>query len=1414
MEDQENGYTVDEALSSVGFGTFQVLALVFAGIGWCSDAMEVTLLSFIGPALESEWSLSPTEESLLSTAVFGGMLVGSYFLGFIADAYGRRMGIQGVAVITFAAGLVSAFSPDYKLLVLLRFFVGFGAAGGHVYAAWFLEFIPSSNRGAWMLVMMCSWILGELLEASLAWIIMPRWGWRWLLALSSVPSFTVLLLSTFAPESPRYLFTKGRSDEAIRVLEKIALVNRKELPSGSLVSDHQKMQPDDVNFPSEETHLISSSESKTRSFEKCLGSVSELLSPDLLGTTLLAWIMFFAYTFAYYGIQLMVSALSSRHSDCDSSSILPNNVQNDNLYINVFITCLAEIPGLLLAMVLVERFGRKLCMEILTILTVIVILPLLSDQNGTLTTALLVSGRMFLSAAFNTLCVYTEEVYPTSVRASGYGLATAVGRIGGMICPLVAVGLVRGCHQTLAVIFFGIVILISGIAVLFFPFETKGRGLTDVVSNKEWQFHGRILGDEEADNVNGKLRLDMNFSNCNQNDLTKVCLQLIVNMGDPSLGYTLDEALSAVGFGTFQGLALVFAGISWFSEAMEMNLLSFIGPAVKSEWSLSPTEESLLSTAVFGGMLVGALFWGFVSDAYGRRIGMQCVVVVIAGGGLLSAFSPDYKSLILLRCILGFGVAGGHVFASWFLEFVPSSNRGAWTLSILVFWILGELFEASIAWIVMPTLGWRWLLALSALPALLVVIFSVFVPESPRYLFAEGRTNEAFGILKKVALMNRKTLPAGILVSDQTKHPDEENSPSMETPLLSLTRKKTNSLQTSANNLFELFSSDLLELPFYLLLCILDSHLHFTALNSRSDYSNRFRGESWPQAHHGNPDNFSFYLDSTIVFPPKRGGDYGIVVLRTHATLCRIFHLDHVYPTSIRATGSGLATSVGRIGGMICPLVAVGLVCKCLNRRGTYSIDSTNPMVGIAISLVLLRVPMGDSDTVYTLDEALTTVGFGKYQGLLLAYGGLGWVAEAMEMMILSFVGSAVQSEWHLSSGQKSLISTVVFAGMLVGAYFWGVISDNYGRKKGFLGVAIITAVAGLLSAVSPNYKSLLLLRCITGVGLGVGTIFEAGLAWIIMPSFGWRWLVALSSGPSFIVLLLYCLAPESPRFLCMKGRTNEAYNILRKAALLNGTALPAGKLVSDQEQDQINESTASESTHLLSPRVDEPYNDQSKCNSIKLHSEKSQNASLYIDVFITSLAEVPGLILSAFIVDRMGRKSSMVIMFVLASLLLLPLLAHQNEILTTTLLFGARTFVSATFVVACIYCPEVYPTNIRATGVGIATAIGRIGGMICPLVAVGLVNDCQQAYAVILFQVMIILSALSVLLSPFETNGRQLADTLTADDQDRRVANMFANGDVMTTDQTSCEELVAFPSCRAVTSLLETIGSYVPHFQ
>lgn len=93
---------------------------------------------------------------------------------------------------------------------------------------------------------------------------------------------------------------------------------------------------------------------------------------------------------------------------------------------------------------------------------------------------------------------------------------------------------------------------------------------------------------------------------------------------------------------------------------------------------------------------------------------------------------------------------------------------------------------------------------------------------------------------------------------------------------------------------------------------------------------------------------------------------------------------------------------------------------------------------------------MAEQRHVYTVDEALTHVGFGKYQCFVLAYAGLGWVAEAMEIMILSFVGPTVKSEWNLSSTEESLITTAVFAGLVVGAYAWGLVADNYGRRHAF----------------------------------------------------------------------------------------------------------------------------------------------------------------------------------------------------------------------------------------------------------------------------------------------------------------------------------------------------------------------------
>ncbi|KAI4387512.1 hypothetical protein MLD38_005340 [Melastoma candidum] len=1017
--------------------------------------------------------------------------------------------------------------------------------------------------------------------------------------------------------------------------------------------------------------------------------------------------------------------------------------------------------------------------------------------------------------------------------------------------------------------------------------------------------------------------------------------------------YTVDEALISVGFGKFQVLILCYAGLGWISEAMEVMLLSFVGPAVRSRWGLSAHEESLLTSVVFAGMLIGAYSWGVVSDKYGRRKGFFVTAVVTAAAGFLSAFSPNYIALIALRCVVGFGIGGGPVLSSWFLEFIPAPSRGTWMVVFSAFWTVGTIFEASIAWLVMPTLGWRWLLALSSIPTAILLLFYWVTPESPRYLCTKGLMEDASGVLRSISRLNNAELPHGTLVSDRHIQLHEETAPSEHPRPLSLnsidhtSAKKSGEISVVFSSFLTLLSPNLCKLTLLLwtvFFCNAFSYYGLVLLTTElNDYSGKCSAKVLHSSKSHDINYRNVLITSFAEFPgllisaamvDKLGRKFSttsmlficavfllplVIHQPARVTMVLLFgartcitasltiiyiYAPEVYPTSVRTTGVGVASSVGRIGGMICPLVAVALVHGChqtaavalfetsvcfhsssskfdgnefslvhfptqslrlrlssttlllLHRRTIRSksdslsrfhpSDPLDPFPHLLSPISLVHGPMGDGNpsNTYTVDEALISMGFGKFQVLVLCYAGMGWISEAMEVMLLSFVGPAVQSQWGLSAHEESLITSVVFAGMLLGAYSWGIVSDKYGRRKGFFITAVVTAAAGFLSAFAPNYIALIALRWVVGVGLGggpvlsswflefipapsrgtwmvifsafwtVGTIFEASVAWFVMPTLGWRWLLALSSLPTTILLVFYGVTPESPRYLCMKGRTEDAYGVLRSIARLNNAKLPDGTLVSDCHIQLHEKSTPTEDTHLLSPNAidhtsttksDETstgfssfqvllspnlckstlllwmvffgnafayyglvlltteLNDYSdKCSAKVLHSSKLRDIN-YGDVFVTSFAEFPGLLISAATVDKLGRKLSMASMFFICALFLLPLAMHQPSGLTTILLFGARTCITASFTIIYIYAPEVYPTSVRTTGVGIASSVGRIGGMVCPLVAVALVHGCHQTVAVALFEIVIILSGICVILFPFETKGRDLTDSVSA---------------------------------------------------
>ncbi|MGZ8750082.1 MAG: MFS transporter [Pseudonocardia sp.] len=231
------------------------------------------------------------------------------------------------------------------------------------------------------------------------------------------------------------------------------------------------------------------------------------------------------------------------------------------------------------------------------------------------------------------------------------------------------------------------------------------------------------------------------------------------------MALTAQEAIDRLGFGPFQRRLFLVCGVTWAADAAEIFLLSFALPGFSEEFDLSRESAGLVVTATFAGMLVGAWFWGALADRVGRRIGFQLTIAIFAVFGVASAFAPDAGWLAGLRFVTGFGLGGAlPLDFSLFAEYLPTHRRGRWLVLLESFWALGTVAAAGLAVLIMPTLGWRWLLATSGVAGLLVLWVRRRVPESVRYLVAAGRGDEARAVLERVAAENGTPMPTDELV--------------------------------------------------------------------------------------------------------------------------------------------------------------------------------------------------------------------------------------------------------------------------------------------------------------------------------------------------------------------------------------------------------------------------------------------------------------------------------------------------------------------------------------------------------------------------------------------------------------------------------------------------------------------------
>ncbi len=424
-------------------------------------------------------------------------------------------------------------------------------------------------------------------------------------------------------------------------------------------------------------------------------------------------------------------------------------------------------------------------------------------------------------------------------------------------------------------------------------------------------------------------------------------------------------------------------------------------------------------------------------------------------------------------------------------------------------------------------------------------------------------------------------------------------------------------------------------------------------------------------------------------------------------------------------------------------------------------------------------------------------VGRGHWRVTLLS--GFGWMFDAMDVGLVSFVMVALARDWGLSQGQVGLAISAGLFGMFVGAAASGTLADRYGRRAVLMGTLLVYALATGLTAFVWGYGALLVLRFVTGLGLGgelpvastlvsevaparhrgrmvvllesfwaYGWILAALIGFLVIPEYGWRVAFLIGALPALYVLVLRRSLPESPRYLIQKGRHGEA----RKAAARLGVDPGPEREESVEEAGggglrALWSGAYARRTFMLwvlwFGMVFSYYGIFTWLPQILASSGRGIATSFGFVLLIT-LAQVPGYFSAAYLVERWGRKGTLVVYLLgcAAAALVFGLRGLAADASGAELvLWGSLVsfFNLGAWGVVYGYTPELYPTASRGAGAGWAAGVGRIGGIAGPyLVGVMIGAPGLGVVAVFsMFALVLVVIAADVWLLGEETRGRAL---------------------------------------------------------
>ncbi|CAK7338321.1 unnamed protein product [Dovyalis caffra] len=474
------------------FGTWQLRHFVLTCLAWALEAFHTMVMIFAdrepdyrcyGPGCDegatsvcgfepgswdwvggagsstvAQWGLVCGEKykvGLVQAVFFGGCMIGAGVFGHLSDSMlGRKGSLNVVCLLNALFGCLTAFAPDYWTYLLLRLLTGF-STGGVGLCAFVLatEPIGPAKRGAAGMSTFYFFSTGIAILSGIAYIFR---SWRALYLASSIPSilFLVIVLPCIS-ESPRWYLVRGRINEAMNLMRTIAKSNGKHLPDGVILALDEDVNESSVNEQSDKQ--------ETATKEAITGSVIDVIrSPITRIRLFLAVVINFMCSVVYYGLSLNVVNLDT------------------NLYLNVLLNAVAEMPAFLITALLLDVFGRKpLTIGTLWFSGIFCFAGCLTGGVGIWKVVKMICGVLGIfgmAGTYNLLFIYTAELFPTVVRNVALGCATQAAQMGAILAPFIVV-----LGGSLPFAIFAVCGLAGGLLAFFLP-ETLNRPLYDTIS--------------------------------------------------------------------------------------------------------------------------------------------------------------------------------------------------------------------------------------------------------------------------------------------------------------------------------------------------------------------------------------------------------------------------------------------------------------------------------------------------------------------------------------------------------------------------------------------------------------------------------------------------------------------------------------------------------------------------------------------------------------------------------------------------------------------------------------------------------------------------------------------------------------------------------------------------------------------